>query len=170
MRRAFLLLLACAGVARADGGPNRICDDLADCQTKCTSKNGEACLKAGAYTLAQAPDDVAKARALYDRACRLKIGRGCMAFARSFEDAGDTKATKQVTAAYKKAAALLEPACTKKKIPAACTLLSGMYTEGKGVAKNEKKAEDYYQKSCVIKFGSPCPPSAPPEPAKTRPD
>ncbi|MBS1122260.1 MAG: Sel1 protein [Deltaproteobacteria bacterium] len=47
--------------------------------------------------------------------------------------------------------ALLEEACGRDSHPESCNLLGFLYTRGRVVAKDDKKAMDYYVKSCKLK-------------------
>jgi TPR repeat protein len=127
-------------------------------ETGCKQKDAESCYHAGTL-LMKGDQDAARAKKVagyFDTACGNQHVMSCIMRGQLFVDANDSK---HAVAQFKKAYAILEGRCTKKKDAAACTMLGDEYTRGRvGLDPDPKKATDFHERGCQIATKKPCPP------------
>ncbi len=105
----------------------------------CRDNNARACVSLGRMmelgTAARA--DIAGATTMYDSACRSGDQEGCVAFARMLFGEG----------ALKRSANILKRGCRTGHAPA-CEALGVMAEQGRGVAKNARRAQKLFRRAC----------------------
>ena len=85
--------------------------------------------------------DAAKATTLFERACTMKFGDGCMAAAHQYLDAGGMPKDE------KKAAELFQSGCDYDS-PRACLGLANAYQNGKGIGVDKEQAKMLFERAC----------------------
>lgn len=119
----------------------------------CTLDDVEGCYHIGnvAYQIAEYP----ASRVAYQRACELGSGLACARGGELFErGVGGDKDAATSTRMYQRAHALLAPSCPGDA--GGCYVLGWLYDEGRGVAKDPKRAIDAYRNGCTSGSGDAC--------------
>jgi TPR repeat protein len=144
------------GLARlkGDGVAKSTADGIALLKKACDAGSGAGCSHLGnVYQHGRGVrTDTAAAASLYERGCESGDAFGCMGFSITLAGQGHRERARTVLA---RTATLAGQACDSGQTVAGrdgdmsgCTLLAGLYGDGLGVGKDEKRAAALFEKGC----------------------